>query len=99
MRCGNCRARSVASSLLGAMIFALASPTWGQVESDNKAFGGRGSGADQNSPKVKRINEEIRRVWDDHKLRPSPAATDGEWCRRLYLDVLGRVPSVEELRD
>jgi hypothetical protein len=32
-------------------------------------------------------------------MNPSPAATDNEWCRRIYLDVLGRVPSVEELRD
>ena len=27
------------------------------------------------------------------------AAADGEWVRRLYLDILGRVPSVEELRE
>ena len=24
-------------------------------------------------------------------------ATDGEWCRRLYLDVIGRIPTVDEL--
>src|SRR6185369_12854889 len=34
-----------------------------------------------------------------HKLHASPAATDGEWCRRIYLDVLGRVPSVQELHE
>jgi len=38
-------------------------------------------------------------VWDDNKLHAAPPATDGEWCRRVYLDVLGRVPSVTELRD
>lgn len=48
---------------------------------------------------VRKINEEIRRVWSDHQLAPSPAASDGEWCRRIYLDVLGRVPSVQELRE
>src|SRR5262245_15136355 len=48
---------------------------------------------------VRRINEQIRTVWEDSKLRPSPAATDNEWCRRLYLDLLGRVPSVTELRE
>src|SRR5688572_24754856 len=56
-------------------------------------------GQNQTLPQIRRINEEIRRVWDDHKLHPSQAATDGEWCRRVYLDVLGRVPSVQELRD
>jgi hypothetical protein len=47
---------------------------------------------------VQKINAEIRQVWTDHQLTPSPVATDGEWCRRVYLDVLGRVPSVDELR-
>src|SRR5262245_8836524 len=54
---------------------------------------------DHSVPQVRRINEEIRRVWDDNKLKPSAPATDGEWCRRVYLDVLGRVPSVTELRE
>src|SRR4051794_25914578 len=49
---------------------------------------------DYGSPQIRRINEEIRRVWEDNKLHPSVAATDNEWCRRVYLDVLGRVPSV-----
>jgi Protein of unknown function (DUF1549)/Protein of unknown function (DUF1553) len=55
--------------------------------------------ADHGIPQVKRINEEIRRVWADNKLLPSPQATDSEWCRRLYLDLFGRIPSVQELRD
>lgn len=45
----------------------------------------------------KYIDELIRQGWADHDLKPSPPASDGEWCRRLYLDVLGRVPSVDEL--
>jgi Tfp pilus assembly protein PilV len=48
-------------------------------------------------PQVKFINERIASVWDDAGLQPSPAATDGEWCRRVYLDLVGRVPSVKEL--
>jgi hypothetical protein len=43
------------------------------------------------------INEHIRKGWDDAGIRPSAPATEGEWCRRVYLDVLGRVPTVEEL--
>jgi len=43
------------------------------------------------------IDAQIRQGWNDNKLRPSSEATDGEWCRRVYLDVLGRIPSVEEL--
>lgn len=48
-------------------------------------------------PQVAQINEEIRKSWKDAGIKPAPPATDGEWCRRVYLDVLGRIPSVEEL--
>ncbi len=50
-------------------------------------------------PQVQLINQHIARVWEAYALRPSEQATDGEWCRRLYLDVIGRVPSVVELRE
>ena len=48
-------------------------------------------------PEVALINAAIRKGWSDHNLVPSKAATDGEWCRRVYLDLIGRVPTVEEL--
>ena len=54
---------------------------------------------DYGLPQVARINEEIRQVWTDNGMTPSPPATDGEWCRRVYLDILGRIPSVQELRE
>ena len=43
------------------------------------------------------INAAIQKGWSDHNLGPSKQATDGEWCRRVYLDLVGRVPTVEEL--
>jgi hypothetical protein len=54
---------------------------------------------DYGLPQVKFINEQISTVWKDNRLLPSPPATDGEWCRRVYLDVIGRIPSVAELRE
>ncbi len=53
---------------------------------------------DFGSPEVAMINDEIRKGWADNNLVPSKAAKDGEWCRRVYLDLLGRVPKVEELK-
>lgn len=50
-------------------------------------------------PQVEFINQQIRQVWNDNGMSPSPPASDGEWCRRVYLDVLGRIPSVQELRE
>ncbi len=47
---------------------------------------------------VAEINRQIAAGWKDYGIRPSPAATDGEWCRRLYLDLLGRIPTVEEVQ-
>jgi hypothetical protein len=48
-------------------------------------------------PQVAAINELVRKSWADHHLTPSLAATDGQWCRRVYLDVVGRIPRVDEL--
>ncbi|HIN95632.1 MAG TPA: DUF1549 domain-containing protein, partial [Planctomycetes bacterium] len=48
-------------------------------------------------PEVRRINEEVRQVWKEYKINPSAPATEGEWCRRLHLDILGRIPTVDEL--
>jgi Protein of unknown function (DUF1549) len=53
--------------------------------------------ADFGLPQVRLINLMIRQGWMDHDLVPAQPATDGEWCRRVYLDVLGRVPTVDEL--
>ncbi|MCE9545298.1 MAG: DUF1549 and DUF1553 domain-containing protein [Planctomycetia bacterium] len=56
-----------------------------------------GSASSYGLPQVRYINELIAKGWEDHNLAPSPPATDGEWCRRVYLDLLGRIPTVEEL--
>lgn len=47
---------------------------------------------------VAEINRLLEQSWNDYEIQPSPPATEGEWCRRVYLDILGRVPSVAELR-
>ncbi|HEY5314406.1 MAG TPA: DUF1549 domain-containing protein, partial [Pirellulales bacterium] len=43
------------------------------------------------------INAEIAKGWQDTQIAPSPKATDSEWCRRVYLDIVGRIPTVAEL--
>ncbi len=47
---------------------------------------------------VARIGEELRRGWEESQLLPSAAASDYEYCRRVYLDLLGRIPTVGELQ-
>jgi hypothetical protein len=45
------------------------------------------------------INEQLQSAWKQNGVTPSPAATDAEWCRRTFLRIVGRIPTVEELRD
>jgi hypothetical protein len=55
------------------------------------------AGVGDADPTIAFVNAQMRQVWEDYGFTPSPRATDGKWCRRVYLDVLGRIPSVEEL--
>jgi len=48
-------------------------------------------------PQVGLINAQVRQGWTTANLTPSGPATDGEWCRRVFLDVVGRIPTVAEL--
>jgi len=47
---------------------------------------------------IELISRQIREGWKANGLEPSAAASDGEWCRRVYLDLIGRVPTVAELQ-
>ena len=38
------------------------------------------------------IDEMIKEAWDEASVKPSRLATDEEFLRRAYLDVLGRIP-------
>ena len=57
--------------------------------------------ADENYPPnksiVARIDQLIEQGWEDHEYSPSKPATEAEWCRRVFLDVVGRVPKVDEV--
>lgn len=45
---------------------------------------------------VAAINAEIHRGWEIAEVRPSVKADDAEWLRRVSLDLIGRIPTVEE---
>lgn len=50
-------------------------------------------------PQSKIIDELIEQGWLDYEVRPSANADDAKWCRRVYLDILGRIPSLSELEE
>ncbi len=50
-------------------------------------------------PLIQDINEFIRTGWEDNLVEPSEPADDAEWLRRVYLDLVGHIPSAEEVRE
>jgi hypothetical protein len=53
-----------------------------------------------NLPKqVDLINRAMQQGWADNGLKPSPAEDELKWCRRVYLDLVGRIPTFDELAE
>lgn len=48
-------------------------------------------------PQIQMINEAIKATWTDFEIRPSDVADDTAWCRRVHLDLIGRIPTTKEL--
>ena len=46
-----------------------------------------------------RIDEIIQRDLQKHQQDANPPASDAQFVRRIYLDVIGRIPTVEELTE
>lgn len=67
-------------------------------ESPERPAGASTTLAADDAQVIETINQRIRAGWDDAGIRPSPAADDAEWCRRVHLDLLGRIPRVDELQ-
>ena len=47
---------------------------------------------------VAAIETHLRRAWQREGIEPSPEAGDSVWCRRLFIRLLGRIPTVDELQ-
>lgn len=58
----------------------------------------RAAAPEKELAQVRMINAHIEGQWADYGLTPSPIEEDGKWCRRVYLDLIGRIPSHEELQ-
>ena len=50
-------------------------------------------------PQVQKIDEAMEQGWKDFQLSPSKVEDDGLWCRRIYLDLIGRIPTFVELQE
>lgn len=52
-----------------------------------------------NIPQVKLINAAMQQHWQDYGLVPAEEEDDLKWCRRVFLDVVGRIPTLEEMSE
>ena len=66
------------------------------VSSGNTSSNSRVEAAD-NQVIIEFVNQKLSAAWQTAKLSPSPRATDTEWCRRVYVRLLGRIPTKQEL--
>ncbi len=48
-------------------------------------------------PQVAFIDDQIEAAWADANIKPAEQAADLEWCRRVYLDLIGRIPTIDEV--
>jgi len=51
-----------------------------------------------NAEVISFVNASLASAWTENGVTPAVEATDAEWCRRLFVRVLGRIPTVEELK-
>jgi len=45
-----------------------------------------------------KIDRALDSAWTERKITPAPPASDAEFLRRIYLDLVGRIPTVAEAR-
>src|SRR5262249_53813363 len=46
-----------------------------------------------------RIDDFIAKKWAEKNVQPAPPADDAEFLRRVYLDLVGRIPRTSEVRE
>jgi hypothetical protein len=55
-----------------------------------------GTQAGTTGVKLDYIDSMLKESWEEANIKPSKRATDEEFLRRAYLDVLGRIPNIRE---
>src|ERR1700689_4060005 len=88
------RIHSLWTPLLAGLLLAGSHAASAQTPSPAKGAGSAGDGP----ALVAKIDELMARRWTETMTEPEPLADDSEFQRRVYLDLTGRIPTVEEVR-
>jgi hypothetical protein len=92
---------------VGALLFLLGlssivSQSFGQDQATKKPVATEAAqrfSDDDVAKLVAKIDQRIADRWRQADVQPAAAADDGEFLRRVYLDVIGRIPHVAEARE
>ena len=92
------RSRAGLPAAIGAMaaLALLAACTGAGPDSAKGKATASGRDKEAKAGKLSVIDEMLQSSWKAAKVKPSAGATDAEFLRRAYLDLLGRIPNVEE---
>jgi hypothetical protein len=90
----------VRGAFLGPLALCFLLPSFADAAGPSpRMVRGAGPGAGSSDPVVQFINESIRQNWEANEIKPSPVAEDSDWARRVYLDIVGHIPPVDELTE
>ena len=56
-----------------------------------------GSGAGSLAEIVEFVDGRLAAQWREYQVVPSPVASDAEWLRRVYLDIVGHIPPANDV--
>jgi len=94
---------SVSNSLIAAFFGLVAfqySCVFSLIHADDSVAKPKSDAKRVNLPiQVEKIDKSMASTWADFKLRPSVVEEDTKWCRRVFLDVIGRIPTYEEFAE
>lgn len=77
------------------LLFASTSGSIGTAQTTPVSF----TGPSSSNSVILQINSHIEQGWKDFEITPSTKAADGQWCRRVFLDVIGRIPTIAEVEN
>jgi hypothetical protein len=85
------------ATVTGVALVGLGSPARADnPASEKRARAGQEAKDAADKTKLDFIDEMIRDAWEQASVKPSRPATDEEFLRRAYLDLLGRIPNIDE---
>ncbi|MCS7160086.1 MAG: DUF1549 domain-containing protein, partial [Gemmatales bacterium] len=96
MRLGNLKKRPQWAWLTVLAVLGLALFLGQPVSHGSQVVPGA-SGSVVDEDVIRYINTTLEKAWQDNGIEPSRPASEYEWLRRVYLDVVGRIPTVAEI--